>query len=259
MLSKPIRAPSSLTRHLAGQLERIWLRCERGIAPWVRPENCRLGSARSGIPVYHPRRLLVRRSQCQWDTSGEPDSISKRHGRRCQFLTPSGIEVWHVFECWRGNSKSKASLIAGTFRLTLSQYTCAGYAGSLGYEKIDAQTFADWGVDYLKYDNCYNKGQSGTPLISYNRYKAMSDALNATGRPILYSMCNWGDDKPWEWASSIANSWRMSGDIYDKYACPQTAVGTSHSHHSASIGPTADVHAMMTNITANYQDFTVTC
>ena len=96
------------------------------------------------------------------------------------------------------------------------QFTCAGYPGSLGHEKVDAQTFASWGVDYLKYDNCYNEGQSGTPQISYNRYKAMSDALNATGRPILYSLCNWGDDKPWEWGSSIANSWRMSGDIYDK-------------------------------------------
>lgn len=96
------------------------------------------------------------------------------------------------------------------------QFTCAGYPGNLGHEKIDAQTFADWGVDYLKYDNCYNQGQSGAPQISYNRYKVMSDALNATGRPILYSLCNWGDDKSWEWRTSIANSWRMSGDLYDK-------------------------------------------
>jgi alpha-galactosidase len=49
-------------------------------------------------------------------------------------------------------------------------YTCGGYAGSLGYEEIDAQTFADWGVDYLKYDNCYNNGQAGNQLISYTRY-----------------------------------------------------------------------------------------
>ena len=51
----------------------------------------------------------------------------------------------------------------------------------MGKEKQDAQTFANWGVDYLKYDNCYNEGQEGTGLITYNRYKAMSDALNATG------------------------------------------------------------------------------
>lgn len=71
-------------------------------------------------------------------------------------------------------------------------------AGSLGYETIDAQTFASWGVDYLKYDNCYNEGQSGTPLISYTRYNNMSLALNATGRPIFYSLCNWGEDGPWK-------------------------------------------------------------
>ena len=102
----------------------------------------------------------------------------------------------------------------------------------MGVEKQDAQTFADWGVDYLKYDNCYNQGQEGTALITHNRYKAMSDALKATGsilgfcieymlislgRPILYSMCNWGQDHPWDWAQTIANSWRMSGDVYDSF------------------------------------------
>lgn len=61
------------------------------------------------------------------------------------------------------------------------KYTCAQYAASLGREKQDASTFASWGVDYLKYDNCFNEGQEGTGLITYNRYKAMSDALNATG------------------------------------------------------------------------------
>lgn len=71
-------------------------------------------------------------------------------------------------------------------------------AGSLGYETIDARTFASWGVDYLKYDNCYNEGESGTPQISYNRYNVMSKALNATGRPIFYSLCNWGEDGPWK-------------------------------------------------------------
>lgn len=99
-------------------------------------------------------------------------------------------------------------------------YTCAQYAGSLGKEKEDADTFASWGVDYLKYDNCYNAGQSGTSKITYDRYFAMSKALNETGRPILYSMCNWGEDYPWMWAQSMANSWRMSGDIYDSFDRP---------------------------------------
>lgn len=99
-------------------------------------------------------------------------------------------------------------------------WTCAGYEGSLGFEDIDAKTFAKWDVDYLKYDNCFNQGQSGTPEISFNRYKAMSDALLNSGRKILYSMCNWGDDSPWDWAPTIANSWRMSGDLYDSYNKP---------------------------------------
>ena len=98
--------------------------------------------------------------------------------------------------------------------------TCGRYAGSLGHEEQDARTFASWGVDYLKYDNCFNEGQSGTPLITYERYKKMGDALNATGRPILYSMCNWGEDYPWKWAQTVANSWRMSGDIVDTFDRP---------------------------------------
>ena len=99
-------------------------------------------------------------------------------------------------------------------------YTCAHYVASLGHETTDAQTFADWGIDYLKYDNCYNAGQAGTSLVTYNRYNAMSQALNKTGRPMLYSMCNWGEDKPWDWAQTIANSFRMSGDVYDSFDRP---------------------------------------
>lgn len=68
-------------------------------------------------------------------------------------------------------------------------------------------------IDYLKYDNCFNEGQEGTPKLSYDRYAAMSKALNATGRPIVYAMCNWGVDGPWNFASTIANSWRTSGDL----------------------------------------------
>ncbi|KAH7322096.1 glycoside hydrolase superfamily [Rhizoctonia solani] len=108
-------------------------------------------------------------------------------------------------------------------------YTCGRRFGSLGYEEIDAQAYAEWEIDYLKYDNCYNEGRHGTPLISYERYANMSRALNSTGRPILYSMCNWGEDGTWNWATEIANSWRMSGDIKDTFAgyddrCPCTSM-----------------------------------
>ncbi len=67
--------------------------------------------------------------------------------------------------------------------------TCQRKAGSLYHEKVDAQDFADWGVDYLKYDNCYNDGVPGL-----TRYTDMRDALNATGRPIFYSICSWGEE-----------------------------------------------------------------
>ncbi|SEN75239.1 NPCBM/NEW2 domain-containing protein [Actinacidiphila rubida] len=95
--------------------------------------------------------------------------------------------------------------------------TCAGYPGSLGHETTDAQTFADWGVDYLKYDNCNNKSD-GTRQDYVNRYTAMRDALLATGRPIVYSLCEWGVNNPWEWAGDVGNSWRTTGDISDNWA-----------------------------------------
>ncbi|PVI06898.1 glycoside hydrolase family 27 protein [Periconia macrospinosa] len=98
--------------------------------------------------------------------------------------------------------------------------TCARYAGSLGYEQKDADLWASWGVDYLKYDNCFNQGQSGTPKLSFDRYKAMSDALLNTGKKIVYSLCNWGNDDPYDWAQTISNSGRMSGDIIDTFNRP---------------------------------------
>lgn len=67
-------------------------------------------------------------------------------------------------------------------------------AGSLDWEENDAKSFANWGVDYLKYDNCYHMGRFGTPKLSFDRYKVMWDAINSTGRPMLYSLCNWGED-----------------------------------------------------------------
>lgn len=73
--------------------------------------------------------------------------------------------------------------------------TCAGYPASLGNERRDAALWASWGIDYLKYDNCGDhRGQNGQ-----QRYTAMRDALAATGRPIVYSLCNWGQESVWTW------------------------------------------------------------
>jgi alpha-galactosidase len=90
--------------------------------------------------------------------------------------------------------------------------TCAGYPGSLGHETQDARLFASWGIDYLKYDNCNNNG-STTQAQYISRYSAMRDALAATERPIVYSICEWGVNAPWTWAGGVGNLWRTTGDI----------------------------------------------
>jgi alpha-galactosidase len=93
--------------------------------------------------------------------------------------------------------------------------TCnsAGFPGALGHEYSDAQQFADWGVDYLKYDNCNNQG-----VDAKQRYTTMRDALKATGRPIVYSICEWGENRPWEWAADVGHLWRTTGDISDSWS-----------------------------------------
>jgi alpha-galactosidase len=101
--------------------------------------------------------------------------------------------------------------------------TCAGYPGSLGTEDLDAQTWADWGVDYLKYDNCFNQSD-GTREDFVRRYTAMRDALNKTGRPIVYSMSEWGQSQPWLWAAGVGNLWRISGDVSDNWSSLRTII-----------------------------------
>lgn len=92
--------------------------------------------------------------------------------------------------------------------------TCAGYPSSFDHEFIDAKTFAEWGVDYLKYDFCnFPSSAEGK-----NRYATMSMALKASGRDILFAACNWGVDKPWQWMKSLgAHMYRSTGDIQDNF------------------------------------------
>ncbi|MDR9855490.1 NPCBM/NEW2 domain-containing protein [Paenibacillus sp. VCA1] len=91
--------------------------------------------------------------------------------------------------------------------------TCANYPGSLNYEKKDAQSFAEWGIDYLKYDNCGDP--EGRPV--QERYEKMRDALADTGRDIVFSMSVGGADDPWLWGKQVGNLWRTIGDISDSY------------------------------------------
>ena len=104
--------------------------------------------------------------------------------------------------------------------------TCAGYEGSLGHEEQDAKTWADWGIDYLKYDLCGLREQmkaapspEAAHQIMVDAYIKMRDALKKTGRPIVYSLCQYGDDAVWRWGTDVGgNLWRTTGDINDSYA-----------------------------------------
>jgi alpha-galactosidase len=106
--------------------------------------------------------------------------------------------------------------------------TCAGYEGSYGHEEQDAKTYAGWGIDYLKYDLCsfgrilkQQAGGTDTPKaheMMHDAYEKMHRALIATGRPIVFSLCQYGWDSVWQWGPQVgANLWRTTGDISDDY------------------------------------------
>jgi len=92
--------------------------------------------------------------------------------------------------------------------------TCSGYPGGRGHEFEDARAYASWGVDYLKYDWC-NHGTANAE----ETYKTMRDGLYAAGRPVVFSLCEWGNNKPWLWAQDVGHLWRTTGDITDCYQC----------------------------------------
>ena len=117
---------------------------------------------------------------------------------------PDGIEPLVKYAHERG-------LLFGLYS-SAGNYTCQGREGSLNYEDNDAKTYAQWNVDYLKYDNCYNNG-----ISSLIRYPKMRDSLNQTGHYIFYSLCQWGQEEVATWARDVGNSWRTTGDISDNW------------------------------------------
>ncbi|MEC4005469.1 glycoside hydrolase family 27 protein [Flavobacterium sp. SUN052] len=92
--------------------------------------------------------------------------------------------------------------------------TCGGYPGTRGFEYQDARFYASLNIDYLKYDWCNTEG-----INAKEAYTTMSIALKTAGKPIIFSMCEWGDNQPWNFGKPIANLWRISGDIYPCYDC----------------------------------------
>jgi alpha-galactosidase len=151
-------------------------------------------------------------------------------------LKDAGYEYVVIDDCWQVKRDAAGNIVADPDRFpsgikSLADYvhskalkfgiysdagtnTCAGRLGSRGHEYQDAFQYAAWGVDYLKYDWC-NTGTEDAQAA----YKTMSDALKSTGRPIVFSLCEWGDHKPWLWGKDVGNLWRTTGDITDCWDC----------------------------------------
>ncbi|MCB1005399.1 MAG: glycoside hydrolase family 27 protein, partial [Acidimicrobiales bacterium] len=103
-----------------------------------------------------------------------------------------------------------------------AEKTCGNCFGGLAHERIDAETYAAWGVDYLKYDYCHAPRDAATAI---ERYGTMGDALARSGRSIVYSACEWGGRRPWTWAPEAgAALWRTTWDIFDTFGAGRLGV-----------------------------------
>ena len=151
-------------------------------------------------------------------------------------MKEAGYQYVVIDDCWQVSRDGNGNIVADAQRFpsgirALADYvhsrglkfgiysdagtkTCAGRPGSRGHEYQDALMYASWGVDYLKYDWC-NVGKENAEAA----YTTMADALKASGRPIVFSLCEWGTSKPWLWAGEVGNLWRTTGDIADCWDC----------------------------------------
>lgn len=135
---------------------------------------------------------------------GGRDSLGFIHPNKEKF--PSGMKALADYVHSKG-------LKLGIYSCA-GEKTCGGYPAGRGHEYQDAIMYAQWGVDYLKYDWCYTEG-----LSAIGSYTTMRNALYSAGRPIVFSLCEWGSNKPWEWAASVGHLWRTTGDIYNCFDC----------------------------------------
>lgn len=151
-------------------------------------------------------------------------------------MKDAGYQFIVIDDCWQVDRDANGELVADPGRFpsgikALSDYvhlkglkfgiyscagdlTCQGRPGSRGHEFQDARTFAKWGVDYLKYDWCHHGDLNATAS-----YTTMSKALRECGRPIVFSICEWGTNQPWEWDKRIGHLHRVNWDIRDCYDC----------------------------------------
>ena len=150
-------------------------------------------------------------------------------------LDEHGYEYVNIDDCWASTRDKNGQIVPDpqTFpnMTALAEYvhkkglkfglysdagsvTCQHRPGSLNHQLADAKSYATWGVDYLKYDFCDCLSQGIDPKQAYS---TMSNALNRTGRPIFYSLCDGHIEYPAPWVIQIGNSWRTSGDIQDNW------------------------------------------
>ena len=145
-------------------------------------------------------------------------------------MKDAGYKYLIVDDCWQGGRDSMGFIYPDKTKFPsgmkfLSDYihakglkfgiysdpgnmTCAGYLGSRGHEYQDAKMYATWGVDFLKYDWCKTDS-----LNAFWAYTTMRDAIYAAGRPMVFNLCDWGNNKPWLWGKDVGHQWRISGDI----------------------------------------------
>ncbi len=153
-------------------------------------------------------------------------------------MKDAGYEYIVIDDCWQVSRDSLGFIVADPKRFpsgikALADYvhakglkfgiyscagnkTCGGRPAGRGHEYQDALSYAKWGVDYLKYDWCDTED-----LNAISAYTTMRDALYAAGRPIVFSLCEWGNNKPELWAKEVGHLWRTTGDIYNCFDCVQ--------------------------------------
>lgn len=113
----------------------------------------------------------------------------------------------------------------------LGRKTCEGRPGTFEHHEIDAKTYADWQIDYIKVDWC-----NADDLDAKTEYTKFRDALKKAGRPIVLSICEWGSNRPWEWAGAVGQLWRTTNDIRDRWTSVVNIIN-ANADHAAAAGP----------------------
>jgi alpha-galactosidase len=149
-------------------------------------------------------------------------------------MKAAGYKYINIDDCWQGERNARGFIQPDPVKFpsgikALADYvhakglklgiysdvgyqTCGSHVASRDHEAQDAQTYAQWGVDYLKYDWCNHDG-----LEAQAAYTKMRDSLHAAGRPIVFSLCEWGSNQPWVWAAKVGQLWRTTTDIYPSF------------------------------------------